>query len=244
MTAQDFPITFDYGDTSPPYGTVANPYHRGQDRYMPDNTPIVINGNTTIGFSGHSGWVTGSHLHIGRWVAGKDTNPNGQGFTLKSPARVVRVGYDDVDGNYVCINDADGVQWCYLHMTTTSATIGQVIQPQKEDLNIMDRDAVEFMYLSATDKYPSDDNYAYWIGRSPGELAHALYNSNEQFRANANNYDKDIKALQDKLDVATALISNKTVSTTTAIQTAAKAAPTGTQAPWYVRLVAALTSKK
>jgi hypothetical protein len=59
---------------------------------------------------------------------------------------------------------------------------------------MLDRDTVEFMYLAATDQYPTDAQYAYWIGRLANELAHGLYSSNEGFRYKANHYDADLAA--------------------------------------------------
>lgn len=134
MQAKDYPVSFPYGATTPPYGTVANPYHRGDDHYMPDGTPVVING-TQIGLSGHTGWVTGPHLHIGRFVNGKDTNPNGQGFNLPNPVTVTDFGYDATNGNYVGLRDGQGIRWVYLHLNSSNVVVGQVLQQGASSMN-------------------------------------------------------------------------------------------------------------
>lgn len=121
MIASDFPITFGYGRTDPPYGTAQYPYHRGNDYYMPDGTPIVVNG-VLIGLSGHSGFVTGPHCHVGKWVNGKDQNPNGQAWTLDNPI-VSEVGYDDTNGYWVKLRDSMATTWIYLHMTPNSQAV-------------------------------------------------------------------------------------------------------------------------
>src|SRR4051794_40741372 len=101
MISNDYQMTFGYGRKDPPYGTAEHPYHRGDDWYMPDGTPVVVNG-VQIGFSGHSGFVTGPHCHIGRFVNGADTNPQSRGWTLDDPV-VTDIGYDDTNGNYVAL---------------------------------------------------------------------------------------------------------------------------------------------
>jgi hypothetical protein len=127
MNAADFPVTFPYGATEFPYGTAAFPYHRGEDRYMPEGTPIPVNG-VQIGYSGSTGMVTGPHLHTGKWLGGKDLNPNGGGFEIPAPAKVTQVAWDAVNGNYVAIVDARGVRWVYLHMQAQTCHVGQIIE--------------------------------------------------------------------------------------------------------------------
>lgn len=139
MISTDYIMTFGYGRTDPPYGTTAFPYHRGDDWYMPDGTPIVVNG-VQIGISGHSGFVTGPHCHIGRFISGTDTDPNSQGWSLKNP-HVTDIGYDDTNGNYVGLLDASGVRWVYLHMQekSTNVKVGDYLDSlpkyEEQDMN-------------------------------------------------------------------------------------------------------------
>lgn len=128
MTAQDYPVTFPYGATDGVYygpnGSVG-PYHRGDDRAMPIGTPVIVNG-VEIGKSGTR--YGGPHLHIGRFAGGKDTNPNGQGFNLQGPVTVTTVSEDSVNGKYVRLTDAQGVQWVYLHLSQQFVLAGQVLK--------------------------------------------------------------------------------------------------------------------
>lgn len=153
MISSDYQMTFGYGRTDSPYGTAAFPYHKGDDWYMPDGTPVVVN-SVQIGISGHTGFVTGAHCHIGRFVAGKDTNPQRQGWTLNNP-HVTDIGYDDTNGNYVGLLDAQGVRWVYLHM-------------QEKSTNVKVGD-----YLDKLPKYEEDD-----MGKSPdlndGDIVNAM----------------------------------------------------------------------
>lgn len=125
MTAKDYPVTFPYGATSAPYGTSTNPYHRGDDRGMPLGTAVVVNG-VVIGLSGSTGWSSGPHLHIGKWLSGKDVNPNGGGFDLPN-AKVTQVGEDSVNGKFVRIQ-SDNFSWVYLHLSKQLVSVGQVLQ--------------------------------------------------------------------------------------------------------------------
>lgn len=126
--ASQYPVTFPYGVKSAPYGTLTNPYHRGDDRAMSIGTPVLVNG-VQIGLSGNSGWVTGPHLHVGRFVSGKDTNPKGGGFSFAS-AKVTQLGSDSINGNYVRIQ-ADGASWVYLHLSKQTCKVGQVLTAPK-----------------------------------------------------------------------------------------------------------------
>lgn len=128
MIASDYPITFGYGATDGYYygpNGIIGAYHRGDDRAMPDGTPVVVNG-VVIGLSNNTGASSGPHLHIGRFVNGKDTNPNGGGFEFDS-AVVTEVNQDSVNGKYVRIK-ADGASWIYLHLLEQRVTVGQVLK--------------------------------------------------------------------------------------------------------------------
>lgn len=127
MSAKDFPITFGYGAIDNiyygPNGSVGA-YHRGEDRAMPDGTPVIVNG-VEIGLSGQSGTASGPHLHVGRFMGGQDTDPNGGGFEFAN-AVVTQVNSDATNGNYVRIQ-ADGASWVYLHLSSQTVRQGQIL---------------------------------------------------------------------------------------------------------------------
>lgn len=132
MSAQDYPVTTPWG-FSKDY-PLNGGRHKGEDRAMPVGTPVVVNG-VQIGLSGNTGYSTGPHLHIGRWVNGVDTNPGGQGFNLPSPLIITSVGYDSENGNYVTLNDANGVRWVYLHLSKQTVPNGLRIGGSVSDLD-------------------------------------------------------------------------------------------------------------
>ena len=133
--ASTYPITTDFGYI--PGYPLNNGYHRGQDRAMPNSTPVIVNG-VTLGLSNNTGASTGPHLHIGKFVNGTAVNPLGQGFTFAA-ASVLDTGYDSSNGNYVRLN-ADGAVWVYLHLQSIMVIKGQQlegsnVQDQINDLN-------------------------------------------------------------------------------------------------------------
>ena len=123
MSARDYAVTFPYGATTAPY-SVSSP-HRGNDRPCPTGTPVVI-GDTTIGWTGSTGWATGPHLHT---QAGSDLycqqtfNPTGLEFR---GGTVAAKGWADQWGNYVIIQTNAGYI-CYAHLSQTNVTVGQVV---------------------------------------------------------------------------------------------------------------------
>lgn len=123
MSARDYAVTFPYGATSAPYS--ASSPHRGNDRPCPTGTPVII-GDTTIGYTGSTGWAIGAHLHT---QAGSDLwcqqtfNPSGLEF---QPGTVRAKGWADQWGNYVIVQTSGGYI-CYAHLSSTNATVGQVI---------------------------------------------------------------------------------------------------------------------
>lgn len=168
--AQDYPITFPYGATTYPYGPTgyAGPYHRGDDRIMPVGTPVLVNA-VQIGLSGATGEVTGSHLHIGRFVNGQDTNPKGQGFTLKSPV-VAEVSSDLTNGRFVALNDADGVRWVYLHLSKQTVKVGQKLVPKGNDVTQADAHNVgTASYRTNLFREPESNNAAVNMGYKFGK---------------------------------------------------------------------------
>lgn len=126
MDASQYPITT-------PYGKVAgyplnNGFHNGIDYGCPVGTPVVVNG-VTIGLSGATGYVTGPHLHVGRWVNGQVTDPGvGGGFHFNS-AVVTEVSHDATNGNFVRIQ-GDGASWVYLHLSKQLVSVGQELKVQ------------------------------------------------------------------------------------------------------------------
>lgn len=112
--AADYPVTFKYGATGKPYSRT-NP-HRGEDRYMPENTIIKVNG-LAIGLSGKTGRVTGPHIHVQKVAKGFIVNPAGDGFKLPAPVTVTETGYDGALGYYVRLRDAKKVEWSYFHLS-------------------------------------------------------------------------------------------------------------------------------
>lgn len=196
--ASNYPVTFAYGATTPPYGTAALPYHRGDDRAMPVGTRVIVNG-TQIGLSGNTGLSTGAHLHIGRFVGGKDTNPNGSGFSLTPPVMVTTVSGDGTNGNFVRLTDGNGVQWVYLHLSKQTVTQGQTLSTGAT----MDDKDITAMYLAAGKSVADATlpaNLAYYRGKKPEQLANDLYKGNNQgnpsYFYKASHYDEDVKAAQ------------------------------------------------
>lgn len=123
MNAQDYPVTT-------PFGQVAgyplnNGFHNGIDYGCPVGTPVVVNG-VRIGLSGNTGYSTGPHLHVGRWLNGQATDPAG-GFSFNS-AVVTECKEDATNGKYVRVQ-ADGASWVYLHMSdNTLVSAGQELK--------------------------------------------------------------------------------------------------------------------
>jgi murein DD-endopeptidase MepM/ murein hydrolase activator NlpD len=133
-TARDYPVTYTYG-YHPDY-PINNGFHRGEDRSMPDGVPVVVN-NTTIGKSGHSGYVTGPHLHIGRYKVSSSgvtyINPRGSGFNLKSflglYPKIDSWGENSTNGKYVRIRNWQGQIFVYCHLSSiASLTKGQRVK--------------------------------------------------------------------------------------------------------------------
>jgi len=129
-TARDYPVTFAYGAKDMyfygPKGIIGK-YHRGDDREMPVGTPVVLNGRTKIGLSGTSGASSGNHLHTGRFLLGKDINPNGGGFKFKS-GKVFATGEDSVNGKWVKVrSNVSGAVWVYLHLSKITCKAGDKV---------------------------------------------------------------------------------------------------------------------
>ncbi len=189
-TAKDYPVTLAYRATSSPYGTALRPYHKGIDYGCPAGTPVVVNG-VTIGLSGATGFVTGAHLHVGRFVNGADTNPAG-GFKFDN-AVVTEIGYDANNGNFVRLQ-ADGASWVYCHLNSTSVIKGQVLKGVDMS-DIADHDFVARATVLTMGVQP-ETNQAFMnnIGLPKSEVLKNIegYSESRDFRLRAEGY-KDLQ---------------------------------------------------
>ena len=133
MSAQNYPITFRYGATTPPYSK-AKP-HRGNDRACPVGTPVVISG-VTIGLTGKTGFATGPHLHT---QAGTDKacqktfNPAPLEF---QPGVVVNAGTGRTWGKFVTIQVGSKFI-TYCHLSKISVNIGRVLASPHRYANLV-----------------------------------------------------------------------------------------------------------
>lgn len=185
--ASQYPVSFAYGATdglyyAPTRAQSSNPslwirpYHIGDDRAMPIGTPVIVNG-VTIGLSGTR--YGGAHLHIGRFVGGGATNPNGGGFSFTN-AVVTEINEDDVNGKYVRVQ-ADGASWVYLHLSNNNlVTVNQQLKGETDMPSLETDDTTNLLYAAIFHRAPEDAvAYSSWRDKPVVEVINSLYNSGE-----------------------------------------------------------------
>lgn len=125
MSASDYPVSFPFGATDAPYN--ASHPHRGQDYPCPEGTPLVIVGQT-IGLTGSTGMVIGSHLHVQEWLndvasVRKPEHPFEAGIVIQADSNP-----DQQWGKHLTIQNADGWNTTYCHLSEVDVTVGQEIK--------------------------------------------------------------------------------------------------------------------
>lgn len=139
-TAQDYPVSFGYGAQDGYYygpKGIVGPYHRGNDRYTPTGTPVVIEG-VTIGKTGATGLVSGPHLHTqaGTDIGCQNTiNPTTLEF---DPGTVVASGTGNQWGKYITIK-VGSKYITYCHLSQINVRKGQVIKKGKSNVTNNDK---------------------------------------------------------------------------------------------------------
>lgn len=203
MTANQYPITQGYGyDPSYPLN---GGFHQGIDYGCPAGTPVVVNG-VTIGLSGNTGYTTGAHLHLGKWLNGVVQNPGNGGFNFNS-AVVTEVHYtnDNQNGKYVRVQ-ADGYSWIYLHLDSINVSVGQHLQGDS-----MDYEDVKYVRYASLHRLPSDAEVRGDIGQKPEVAAQHYIKSEEWLTHNDILLRAYPQALKDITDLKKQLASTGTV---------------------------------
>lgn len=153
-TLKDYPISFPYGSTKPPYSKRSP--HRGNDRACPVGTPVVIEG-VTIGLTGNTGLSTGPHCHD---QAGTDpavqktVNPRPYEFKAGTVTNTRNTDTGDW-GKFVTIK-VGSHYITYAHLSSVKVKVGQVIKGEDmpTDKNIRD------FYKKYFDKEPTANQLA------------------------------------------------------------------------------------
>lgn len=178
MTIWDYKITT-------PFGYVAgyplnNGFHNGIDYGCPVGTQVTVNGNV-IGLSGNTGYSSGPHCHVGRWVGGIVTNPGIGGGRTIAGAKVTQVSEDATNGKFVRIADADGSSWVFLHLSKQSVTVGQTLTPQGGNMpTLLNYDQVDSMaHAYLNDSIANNAGLKAYIGK-PAEEVIAVFNGAPQ----------------------------------------------------------------
>lgn len=187
MDIVNYPVTtpFGYVDGYP----LNNGFHTGIDYGYPLNTPVIVSG-VAIGLSGSTGYSTGPHLHVGKWVNGQAVEPLGA-FSITG--KVFDTGYDTTNGNYVRI-ESSGALWVFLHLNKILVSKGQVINGEpmdKEATYEFTANASQFVLLR---RIPMDENEykTYHRGSTESEVYERFATSQEakDNRYKAWDYDK------------------------------------------------------
>lgn len=197
MEAKDYPVTFKYGATTPPYSP-AHP-HLGEDRKMPLRTPINVNG-VLVGYAGTTGKSTGVHTHTQRVYGNSVVHPQGGGFEVPQPCVVTETGYKaDSIGYYVRYRDGQGFIWSIFHMDKQAEVhVGQQLIKKEADVPATRQDVTD-IYQVVIGRDPVESEYA-WVNQPHMVIVNALRNDANQQRATANqtiiDQQKKIKELE------------------------------------------------
>jgi hypothetical protein len=176
MTAQDYPVEFGYGAQDGTYygpkGSVG-PFHRGNDRYTPTGTAIVIAG-VTIAHTGATGLVSGPHVHTQAWTGDPTNTQDPTPFEFK-PGRVVAVGTSSQWGKYVTV-EVNGVNLTYAHLSSYNVSAGQILGQGKN----MDKGFIREVYLGIGGYEPKETDVNWHAANStPEGLVHGFFANND-----------------------------------------------------------------
>lgn len=205
MTAQDYPVSFGYGESDGEFYTKSRP-HRGNDRPTPNGTSIRI-GETIIGLTGATGLVSGPHLHT---QAGTDewcqntVDPTNHEF---KHGVVVHTGTADQWGNYVIILTEDTNTYvCYAHLSRIYVEEDYVIPRKEEHMRITD-EQIRWHYRTIMGVEPSKQEVANYHDQD-------FYYVTEDIKRWASNNGQDATAWRNRALAAEAKLKSSGDKTT------------------------------